>query len=111
MILTEKAKLKFEKWLLTSDIRDRLNLSVGKSITGFVYSLPQPCLNAIIIEWLDSEGVCIDCPPLKDFVPLGFGCMVNDKIIHSESKNRTFSNRQEATTEAIKKANQIMNEL
>ena len=114
MTLTEKAKEKFEMWLLTSDIRDKFNLTVGTSITGFVYSLPQPCLNALIVEFFDINEIYIDVNVVSIdglFDATIFHHKYRQKDGKTISEIPTQDTRQEATTEAIKKANEIINEL
>jgi hypothetical protein len=71
---------------------------------GFV-SLPETCQNALIIDWFDSEGIYISIQPKRIISEWIFDVLINEEI------DSVWSDRQEATTEAIKKANEIYNNL
>ena len=93
MILTGKAKLDFEKWL------DKQNVAPYKVM---FYDIPIVVQIAYLIEWFDSVGIIIT----SDYFELNKG-------FYSEILDSNFAivkpTRQEALTEAIKKANEIYN--
>lgn len=106
-MLTDKAKEKFEKWY---------NTSTSKFILDDidVDDLPLVCQQALIVEWLDSEGIGVDA-----YTGLSQGKLYwNADIIavfdiekdsattnlHLEAKSRP-----ESLTKAIEKANEILN--
>ena len=90
-ILTGKAKEEFIK------------AKIGNEINLFESMLPI-YKNALLIEWFDSVGIYIT----SDYLEL-------NRVFYSEILNENFEivkpNRQEALTEAIKKANEIYNGL
>ena len=94
MILTGKAKLDFEKWL------DKQNVAPYKVM---FYDIPIVVQIAYLIEWFDSVGIIIT----SDYFELNKG-------YYSEILDSNFAivkpTRQEALTEAIKKANETYNE-
>ena len=113
MILTGKAKEDFEKWLNKEmyylgrhNFEDRDNN---------IEDLSDNFQNALIIEWFDSVGIKIlpYCSvngwycELKDFNNNFFGHYKSYLICKQDSKD--FYSRQEATVQAIKKANEIYN--
>lgn len=98
MILTNKTLEHFLKWkvnnkkLSTIEILDFKHLSVTSQ-------------NALIIEFFDSVGIYIGVYPATNCSQyLMFEISINDDWISEEE------NRQEATIQAIIKANQIYNE-
>lgn len=101
MILTGKAREDFYKWYANTDSKIKYTLLIslfdGKSnIEKYAY----------YIEWFDSVGV---------YISIIKGKNISRIYIESEYKNypqedNEFETRQEATTEAIKKANKIYNE-
>jgi hypothetical protein len=94
MILTDKAKELFYEWLGKMHRPTWVMMFEGKS---------QITQNAYFIEWLDSVGVYICVYPRKGNKIVVFDVCINYEL-HS-----VWSTRQEATTEAIKKANEIIN--
>lgn len=109
MILTEKAKEDFLKWL-------RNNYPLGAGILEWS-GIRTLFLNALIIEWFDNIGIYINTPPFYDkFLKYnrGFESIVIDEnkntIYKIDNENDVFIFRQGALTEAIKKANEIYNE-
>ena len=98
MELTGKAKESFIDYL------DKTNqIKIEKGILNLHWQdLPEKFKNALIIEWFDSVGIYIT----SDYFELNKG-------FYSEILNENFAivkpTRQEALTEAIKKANEIYN--
>ena len=94
MILTGEAKLDFEKWL------DKQNVAPYKVM---FYDIPIVVQIAYLVEWFDSVGIYVT----SDYFELNKG-------FYSEVLDSNFAivkpTRQEALTEAIKKANEIYNE-
>jgi hypothetical protein len=62
--------------------------------------------NALIIEWLDSVGVYIF---INNDFQFGYSIYEDGNTYPTKTKI-DFSTRQEATTEAIKKANELINQ-
>ena len=106
MILTGKAKEDFENYVLNENLRhdSEVLISVYNQETLFIdyKDVKKTLLNALIIEWFDSVGIYIT----SDYFELNKG-------FYSEILNENFAivkpTRQEAFTEAIKKANEIHN--
>ena len=104
MILTGKAKLDFETWLNKEmyylgrhNFEDRNNN---------IEDLSDNFQNALIIEWFDSIGIYVNSSGLtlsKTFIS---DVSVDNNCEYNYDGFRT---RQEALTEAIKKANDIYN--
>ena len=94
MILTGKAKEDFILWLNNQPVAP---------YEVMLDDIPKCYLNSLIIEWFDSVGIYIT----SDYFELNKG-------FYSEILNSNFASikptRQEALTEAIKKANEIYNE-
>lgn len=99
MELTGKAKESFIDYL------DKTNqIKIEKGILNLHWQdLPEKFKNALIIEWFDSVGIYVT----SDYFELNNG-------FYSEILDSNFEiikpTRQEALTEAIKKANEIYNE-
>ena len=104
MILTDEAKLDFERWLHSNDVLIKDGIYDDTYLTDVFEELPLNLQYASIIEWFDSVGVYIT----SDYLELNKG-------FYSEILNENFEiikpTHQEALTEAIKKANEIYNGL
>lgn len=108
MLLTNKAKEDFENYVLNKNLGhdSEVLISVYNQETLFIdyKDVKKTLLNALIIEWFDSVGIYITF----DYLDL-------NKCFYSEILNENFEiikpTRQEALTEAIKKANEIYNGL
>ena len=106
MILTGKAKEDFENYVLNENLRhdSEVLISIYNQETLFIdyKDVKKTLLNALIIEWFDSVGIYIT----SDYFELNKG-------FYSEILNENFAivkpTRQEALTEAIKKANEYYN--
>lgn len=93
MILTNKAKEDFKEWVFENYYFQDLNV---------LY--PLHLVDTLIIEWFDSIGIYIGVYPSTNWSQyLMFEISINDDWIGEEE------NRQEATIQAIKKANDIYN--
>ena len=103
MILTGETKLDFERWLHSNDVLIKDGIYDDTYLTDVFDKLPLNLQYASIIEWFDSVGIYIT----SDYFELNKG-------FYSEILNSNFAivkpTRQEALTEAIKKANEIYNE-
>ena len=110
MILTGKAKEEFFNWLDNQGVN-------GIDISNWEFEkfhlLSNVSKNALIIEWLDSIGIYIIISP-SDNPKNWFYTILGDDILspfyQMYQSLDDFENRQEALTEAIKKANEIYNE-
>ena len=102
MILTDETKLDFERWLHSNDVLIKDGIYDDTYLTDVFEELPLNLRYASIIEWFDSVGIYIT----SDYLEL-------NRVFYSEILNENFEivkpNRQEALTEAIKKANEIYN--
>ena len=106
-ILTGKAKKDFENYVLNKELGhdSEVLINVYNQETLFIdyKDVKKTLLNALIIEWFDSVGIYIT----SDYFELNKG-------FYSEILDSNFAivkpTRQEALTEAIKKANEIYNE-
>ena len=103
MILTGKAKEDFYKYINIEDYKlfDYVRKKYANEIV----------LNALIIEWFDSVGIYISINYVDFYDEFrnntGFETYVTNKGL--SVKFRSVSIRQEATIQAIKKANEIYN--
>lgn len=98
MILTGKAKENFINFMCKTypDIR-------WHEYENFTHSM----IYALIIDFFDSVGIYIETWEYQ-----GFCWQVNSNLLDESPKyNEALKTRPEAQTEAIKKANQIYNEL
>ena len=94
MILNGKAKEDFKEWIFENYYFQDLNV---------LY--PLYLVDTLIIEWFDSVGIYIGVYPNNNMSSyLSFEMSINDDWIGEEE------NRQEATIQAIIKANDIYNE-
>lgn len=104
MILTDKAKEDFEKWF-EKEYRT-FATSYGENVDKIN--------NYIAIEWFDTVGIDIDINLFREKNEIGskvyFKAFVEDEIVEYDFGFRYFFSRQEATIEAIKKANEIYNQ-
>ena len=102
MVLTDEAKLDFERWLHSNDVLIKEGIYDDTYLTDVFEKLPLNLQYASIIEWFDSVGIYIT----TDYLELNRG-------FYSEILNENFEivkpTRQLALTEAIKKANEIYN--
>ena len=102
MILTGKTKEDFERWLHSNDELIKEGIYDDTYLTDVFEELPLNLQYASIIEWFDSVKIHIT----SDYFELNKG-------FYSEILNENFAivkpTRQEALTEAIKKANEIYN--
>ena len=106
MILTGKTKEDFENYVLNKNLGhdSEVLISVYNQETLFIdyKDVKKTLLNALIIEWFDSVGIYIT----SDYFELNKG-------FYSEILDSNFEiikpTRQEALTEAIKKANEYYN--
>ena len=102
MILTGETKEDFERWLHSNDVLIKEGIYDDTYLTDVFEELPLNLQYASIIEWFDSVGIYIT----SDYLELNKG-------FYSEILNENFEivkpTRQEALTEAIKKANEIYN--
>lgn len=94
MILTDKAKEDFKEWVFENYYFQDINV---------LY--PLHLVDTLIIEWFDSAGIYIGVYPNNNMSSyLSFEMSINDDWIGEELT------RQEATIQALKKANDIYNE-
>ena len=110
MILTGKAKEDFNKWYWNEWFEDKERDSYQNKedalshldFTDIVFS------NAILIEWLDSVGIYVNTQITQTPVShkVYFECLIrSDRTKVSDF----YTTRQEATKQAIIKANEIYN--
>lgn len=114
MILNGKAKLDFKEWKVNNK-----NLSTIE-VLGFNL-LSEVSQNALIIEWFDSVGIFIEVSvdQITDKNKCVPNCFYSSAIFHVKhrtNEGRTLTqlntniSRQQATEQAIIKANDIYNE-
>ena len=101
MILTGKAKEEFFNWLDNQGVN-------GIDISNWEFEkfhlLSNVSQNALIIEWFDSVGIYINVE--LDYLHIVWFPSIDNNWAFEEIE---FKTRQEATEEAIKKANEIYN--
>ena len=108
-ILTGKAKEEFFNWLDNQGVN-------GIDISNWEFEkfhlLSNVSQNSLIIEWFDSVGIYIMpeiCSIKGIFTATIFHEKYRTKTGRTISVIENFNSRQEALTEAIKKANEIYN--
>ena len=105
MVLTGKAKEEFFNWLDNQGVN-------GIDISNWEFEkfhlLSNVSQNSLIIEWFDSVGIYIEISFYDDCY-WTYNIYSNKPVLEKETAN-ICNNRQEATEEAIKKANEIYNE-
>ncbi|MCP4053732.1 MAG: hypothetical protein GY739_11835 [Mesoflavibacter sp.] len=121
MKLTGKAKIEFEKWLIdshdTSHNKNVLNGKIGQSFSECFYKLTESMQYGVLIDFFDSVGIIIDTQPFMDYDEHVYTNIINWSaiviVLNKEPKEGNYihdiKTRQEARTEAIKKANEIYN--
>ena len=111
MILTGETKEDFERWLHSNDVLIKEGIYDDTYLTDVFDKLPLNLQYASIIEWFDSVGIYISINYVDFYDELrnntGFETYVTNKGL--SVKFRSVSSRQEATLQAIKKANEIYN--
>ena len=107
MILTDETKLDFERWLHSNDVLIKDGIYDDTYLTDVFEELPLNLRYALIIEWFDSVGICIDrdCINIEMVITDFRGINEEQTIIDCDHKE-TFKDWWE---EAIKKANEIYN--
>ena len=111
MMLTGETKEDFERWLHSNDVLIKEGIYDDTYLTDVFEELPLNLRYALIIEWFDSVGIYISINYVDFYDELrnntGFETYVTNKGL--SVKFRSVSSRQEATLQAIKKANEIYN--
>lgn len=93
-ILTDKAKEMFLEWYNEPET--------------YFYRLNKTCQNALIMEWFDSVGIYVNTQIMQ--TPVSHKVYFEYLISSDRTKVSDFyTTRQEATTEALIKANEIYN--
>lgn len=99
-LLNGKAKELFDEWRMT----DKALETYG---TVYFYDLPKELQCTMIIEWLDSVNIAIIIRP-KNIKSWDYEVHYYQNMVYIFDCE--FESRQEATTEAIKKAVELINE-
>lgn len=105
MILTDKTKEDFLKWLENKDVAP---------YTSMFFDVPQIVQHSFIIEWFDSVGIYInhDVISNENLLILDnwyFVIKINEEDVDFITNDYYYNTRTEAITEAIKRANVIYN--
>ena len=111
MILTGKAKEDFENYVLNKNLGhdSEVLISVYNQETLFIdyKDVKKTLLNALIIEWFDSVGICIDRDCINmEMVITDFKTINKEQFIIDCGLEEPFS---AWWKKAIKKANEIYN--
>ena len=113
MILTGKTKEDFEIWLHSNDVLIKEGIYDDTYLTDVFEELPLNLQYASIIEWFDSVVVYINTTyeEYEDIQVKNFPVKIKTwSVWINELLLEGFNSRQDALTEAIKKANEIYNE-
>ena len=107
MSLTDEAKLDFERWLHSNDALIKDGIYDDTYLTDVFDKLPLNLQCALIIEWFDSVGICIDrdCINIEMVITDFRGTNEEQSIIDCDVEE-TFHNWWK---KAIIKANEIYN--
>ena len=111
MILTGKAKEDFENYVLNKELGhdSEVLISVYNQESLFINynNVKETLLNALIIEWFDSVGICIDRDCINmEMVITDFKTINKEQFIIDCGLEEPFP---EWWKKAIKKANEIYN--
>ena len=111
MILTKKAKEDFENYVLNKELGhdSEVLISVYNQETLFINynNVKETLLNALIIEWFDSVGICIDRDCINmEMVITDFRDVKKEQTIIDCGVEESFP---DWWKKAIKKANEIYN--
>ena len=111
MILTGKAKEDFENYVLNKELGhdSEVLISVYNQESLFINynNVKETLLNALIIEWFDSVGICIDRDCINmEMVITDFKTINKEQFIIDCGLEEPFP---EWWKKAIKKANEIHN--
>ena len=111
MILTGKAKEDFENYVLNKNLGhdSEVLISVYNQETLFINynNVKETLLNALIIEWFDSVGICIDRDCINmEMVITDFRDVKKEQTIIDCGLEEPFH---DWWKKAIKKANEIYN--
>ena len=112
MILTGETKLDFERWLHSNDVLIKDGIYDDTYLTDVFDKLPLNLQYALIIEWFDSVVVYINTTyeEYEDIQVKNFPVKIKTwSVWINELLLEGFNSRQDALTEAIKKANEIYN--
>ena len=111
-LLNGKAKEMFLEYYWQTKIKTLpMTICKREDLTDFFETVVDIFQNAIIIEWLDSVGLFIEIEYNGCFYTV-----IKDKISiksfgnYKKHFSDEFNSRQEATTEAIKKAVELINQ-
>ncbi len=108
-LLNGKAKELFLEYYWQTKIKPLpMTICKREDIGGFFETLVDIFQHAIIIEWLDSVDIHIEVGG-ADFGGVEYWYNIQRKNTINGHKGRYFYTRQEATTEAIKKAVELIN--
>ena len=110
MRFTGKNKESFEKWYKTNEKYDiLLDSSWGTFLNDSeeFEGLPFSMQSGVMLEYLDSVEIDLYIDVEKDMIikSIGFVYYINGQLVNGQS----FDTRQEALKEAIKKADEILN--
>jgi len=110
MILTDKAELNFNLWLIEYYLKNRqdYNRFSNEIILRKHYRKTEVEKNALIIEWLDSANIFIQID-FENREPIFSYYVYSGKDICSGEYNA--NSRSEATQQAILKANSLYNDM
>ncbi len=111
MILTKKTKEDFENYVLNKELGhdSEVLMSVYNQETLFINynNVKETLLNALIIEWFDNVGICIDRDCINmEMVITDFRDVKKEQTIIDCGLEEPFP---EWWKKAIKKANEIYN--
>ena len=107
MILNGKAKEDFINWICKKYPEIRWHE---------FKSMPKIFVNVLIIEWFDSVGIFVNIDVISENNSLELSdwfyvIKINNEDVDFITNDYYYNSRQKATTEGIKKANEIFNSL
>lgn len=104
MIFTGKNKEDFEKWML-KDKSDIEILDYNFDLYNLFFSLPFSMQQGVYLEYLDSVGYHVEIRYNRHWI--GYNILNNIQALLYGYTG--YTTRQEALTEAIKKADELIN--
>lgn len=106
IMLTDKARIDFNKWLSSKRNETIIDGDIEYDLVYlFNYILPEDLKKNLIIEWFDMVNIYIN-PTQRMPQEVNKWAFIVDFELYDKL---LFKTRQEASEEAIKKANQIYN--
>lgn len=116
-LITDKTLIAFEKWFYENHGKcskkyEELLHWQKSEIMDWIFNACDTIQHAFLIEFFDSVGVYIEIGGYKPHLvkkPADYWYNIHQENTNPKPNNQSFTSRQEATEQAIIKANEIFN--